>query len=116
MTPASVTIEEVMASMAARCGCGVSSLTIIGVTTKMELPMAAPTTRNATLRPGVGMLPTKGRMQPPRATVEAARTPRLSRLETPAFLRRCESQPPASTTHMPKTQGRMVRLPPTVWL
>jgi hypothetical protein len=34
----------------------------------------------------------------------------------PAFLRRCESQPPASTTHMPKTQGSMVRLPPTVWL
>jgi hypothetical protein len=84
MTPASVMIEKVMASVAARWGCGVGSLTIIGMTTKMELPMAAPTTRNATLRPGVGMLPTKGRMQPPRATMEAARTPWQRQLETPA--------------------------------
>ena len=33
ITPARVTIDVVMASMAARCGCGVSSLTIIGMTT-----------------------------------------------------------------------------------
>ena len=52
MTPASVTIEEVMASMAARCGCGVSSLTIIGVTTKIVLPMAAPTTSKRDLEAG----------------------------------------------------------------
>ena len=42
--------------------------------------------------------------------------PRDSRLETPAFFRRCEIHPPPSTTHMPKIQGRIVRLPPTSWL
>ena len=33
ITPAKVTMEVVIASMAARCGCGVSWLTTIGVTT-----------------------------------------------------------------------------------
>jgi hypothetical protein len=33
MTPAEVMTEFTMASMAARCFCGVSSLTIIGITT-----------------------------------------------------------------------------------
>ena len=65
---------------------------------------------------GVGMLPTKGRMQPPRITVAEAKAPRLSRLETPAFFRRCEMKPPPSTTNMPKIQGRMLRLPPSFWL
>ena len=49
-------------------------------------------------------------------TVAAAKAPRQSRLDTPAFLRRWEYQPPPSTTSMPKIQGRMLRLPPTVWL
>ena len=102
--------------MAARCDCGVSSLTIIGTTTNTVLPTALPTTSRATFTPGSGMVAMKGRIRPPRMTVAEAKAPRQTRLEMPAFLRRCEYQPPASTTIMPKIHGRMKRLPPMVWL
>ena len=62
------------------------------------------------------MLPTKGRMQPPRITVAHGKAPRLMRLETPFFLRRWENQPPPSTTNRPRTHGKMLRFPPTFWL
>ena len=70
----------------------------------------------ASFTSGTGVSPMKNRMQPPSITATEAKTPRLSRLETPRFFKLCEIQPPPSTTTMPNIHGKTLRFPPTVWL
>ncbi len=88
----------------------------MGSTTKIVAPIDVPATRRASFSPGVGMANTNGTRQPPRVTVPPAKTPRLSRLETPRDCRCWEISPPASTATMPKIQGSMLRSPAIVWL
>src|SRR5471030_201700 len=78
----------------------------------MVLPIAEPNTRKASLSSGVGMLPTSGSVQPPTTTVAQARTPRQARLDAPDDLRRCEIEPPISSTQAPNTHGMAVSCRP----